>query len=273
MKHFTSRQGTGRLTGQSDLQTERIKQAIAESKIADLLQREVPPVDIKRIALSLGATSVGEADLPFAGVLLPSGDSFRILVNRNHDVVRQRFSVAHEIAHVLFNSNHIAMRQSPTSQQNELERSCEALAAMLLMPDPAFGALSHGERPGIEKIIDLARSFLTSVQATAMRYVDVVKKNCVMIVSEARQSAGSDLTVRWSHQNTMKPDGKSLYFVPNGMPMRVRTAQAAHRANGIKADKEKLNQGGLRLKAYTESMGFGSVRGYRYVLTLVFPDR
>ncbi len=272
MKHFTSRQGTGRLTGQSDLQTERIKQAIAESKIADLLQREVPPVDIKRIALSLGATSVGEADLPFAGVLLPSGDSFKILVNRNHDVVRQRFSVAHEIAHVLFNSNHIAMRQSPTSQQNELERSCEALAAMLLMPDPAFGALSHGERPGIEKIIDLARSFLTSVQATAMRYVDVVKENCVMIVSEARQSAGSDLTVRWSHQNTMKPDGKSLYFVPNGMPMRVHTAQVAHRTNKIETGSERLNLGGLRIKAYTESKGFGS-RGYRYVLTLVFPDR
>ena len=272
MTHFSSKQGTGRLTGQSDQQTERIKEAIAESSIADLLQREVPPVDIKGIALSLGATSVGMADIPFAGVLLPSGDNFRILVNKNHDVVRQRFSIAHEIAHVLFNSSHIAMRQAPTSHVDELERKCEALAAILLMPDPAFSEWSRGNRAGIEQIIELARSFLTSIQATAIRFVDVMEENCVLIVSEVKQSADSDLRVRWSHQNTKKHNGKPLYFVPNGMPMRVRTAQVAHRTNRIVTGSERLKLGGLRLKAYTESKGFG-LRGYRYVLTLVFPDR
>ena len=273
MKHFSSRQRTGRFDPRGEVQIEKIKQVIAESEIADLLEKEAPPVDIERIAFALGAESVGVADIPFAGVLLPSGDSFKILANRHHDLVRQRFSYAHELAHVLFNTGDVAMRHSPTSHSSEIEKSCEALAALLLMPDPAFSESSRGEPAGIERIIDLARSFATSIQATAMRYVDVVRESCVLIVSEMQQNADLGLRIRWSHQNTRRYDGRSVHFVPNGMPMRVRTALAAHRANGIKADTEKLNQGGLRLKAYTESMGFGSARGYRYVLTLVFPDR
>jgi len=272
MNHIFSSQGTEKFIDSRGLQAEGIEQAIADSRIADLLQRVVPPVDIKKIALSLGATSVGVADLPFAGVLLPSEDSFRILVNRHHGVVRQRFSVAHEVAHVLLNPGCVAMRRSPTSHSDELERKCESLAALLLMPDPSFSDLSQHGRAGIERIIELARSFVTSIQATAIRYVDVVKQNCVVIVSEMQQSAGRDLRVRWSYQNTRKRDGRSLYFVPNGMPMRVRTAQVAYRTNRIEKGRERLSLGGLRIRAYTESKGFG-LKDYRYVLTVVLPDR
>ena len=272
MNDFFSTQGTERLTDSSDLQAKGIDQAISEAGIADLLHEVIPPVDIKKIALSLGATSVGVADLPFAGVLLPSEDSFRILVNKHHDVVRRRFSVAHELAHVLLNPGCVAMRQSPTSHSDELERRCESLAALLLMPDPVFSETSQQNRAGIEKIIELAGLFVTSIQATAIRYVDVLREKCVLVVSEMQQDVHSDLRVRWSHQNTKKYDGRSLYFVPNGIRMRVRTAQNAYRTNSIETGRERLNLGGLRIRAYTESMSFG-LRGYRYVLTLVLPER
>ena len=272
MNHFCSSQGTGRLTDSSGLQAKGIEQAIADSGVAELLQEVIPPVDIRKIALYLGATSVGITDLPFSGVLLPSEDSFRILVNKHHNVVRQRFSVAHEVAHVLLNPGCVAMRQSPTLHSDELEKRCESLAALLLMPDPAFSDFSQQNRAGIERIIELARLFVTSIQATAIRYVDVVKEKCVLIVSEVQQNADPRLRVRWSHQNTRKYDGRSLYFVPNGIPMRVRTAQDAHRTNRIETGTEKLNLGGLRIRAYTESRSFG-LRDYRYVLTLVLPDR
>ena len=257
----------------SQSQVEGLQHIIAESGLSGLLCENLP-VDIARVAKAKGAKSITEADIPASGMLIPTEDSFRILLNRQHSLVRQRFSCAHELAHVILNAEYsLSMRRDRVHSQNDLERKCEALAALILMPDPTFSELTLKEHPSIQAIIRLARLFLTSIQATALRFMDVVEESCVLIVSKLRQGrTGFNLRVSWSQQNTRRRDGKTLYFVPRGSSLNIRTASIAHQAEEVQAGIEKINVGALKLNAYTESKGFGT-GNRRYILTLVFPDR
>ena len=234
---------------------------------------EAHPVDIVKIAKSLGVTTVAESDIPAAGMLVPTKGHYKILVNREFDLVRQRFSCAHELAHLLLNPEQgSAMRRSPVPASNDLERKCEAIAALLLMPDPTFSRLACMDKPGIRTITKLAQIFLTSIQATALRFLDVIKEPCVLIVSEIRYGqSGTKLRIRWSYQNTQRSDGKSLYFIPRGGTLRLASAANASQSGRIESEIEDIRVGGLRARAYAESKSFG-FRSYRYVLTLIFPN-
>ena len=245
---------------------------ITERGLTRLLNEDTP-VDIARIAKSLGVTTVAESDIPAAGMLVPTKGQFKILVNREFDLVRQRFSCAHEVAHLLLNPEQgSAMRRSPVPASNDLERKCEAIAALLLMPDPTFSRLACMDKPGIRTITKLAQIFLTSIQATALRFLDVIKEPCVLIVSEIRYGqSGTKLRIRWSYQNTQRSDGKSQYFIPRGGTLRLASATNASQATRIESEIEDIRLGRLRVRGYTESKSFG-FRRYRYVLTLVFPD-
>ena len=252
--------------------SESLERVIKDRGLTKLLNEEIP-VDIAVVARAVGVISVAESDIPAAGMLVPTKGQFKILVNRNLDLARQRFSCAHEVAHVLLNpEKDSAMRLPPIPASNDLERRCEAMAALLLMPEPAFSGLAFSEKPGIRTIVKLAQIFLTSIQATALRFVDVIKEPCVLIVSEVRDGrSGFNLGVRWSYQNTRRSDGKSQYFIPRGGTLRFASATNASQSGRIESEKENIRLGGLRVRAYTESKSFGFKR-YRYVLTLVFPD-
>ena len=252
--------------------TEDLGQFIAKRGLTRLLNEEIP-VDIARIAKVVGVTSVTASDIPAAGMLVPTNGQFRILVNRELELERQRFSCAHELAHMLLSpAGSGAMRRTPVAADNGLERQCEAMAALLLMPDPTFSKLALEEKPGILTIEKLARIFLTSVQATALRFLDVVKEPCVLIVSEVKYGqVGSKLRIRWSYQNTKRSDGKSLYFIPRGGTLRLAGAMNASQSGRLESGIEDFRLGGLRRSAYAESKNFGN-RRYRYVMTLVFPN-
>ncbi len=251
---------------------ENLGRVIVEHGLTRLLNEEIP-VDIAGIAKAVGVTSVTASDIPAAGMLVPTKGQFKILVNRELDLVRQRFSCAHELAHMLLNPvEKSAMRRSPVPASNDLERKCEAMAALLLMPDPTFSRLASLEEPRIRTITKLANIFLTSIQATALRFVDVIKEPCVLIVSENKYGqSDSKLRIRWSYQNTQRSDGKSQYFIPRGGTLRLASAMNANQSGRIESGIEDIRLGGLRVRAYAESKSFG-YRRYRYVLTLVFPN-
>ena len=231
------------------------------------------PVNIEEIARLVGATTVRKADIPAAGMLIPVNEEFVILLNKDDVASRQRFSCAHEIAHTLlgYQPPSASLRQLPLLPSNHKERECENLAAMLLMPNPAFEDRANTLPPSIKSIVNLSRMFMTSVQATAIRFVDVLTKPSLLIVSTFRNgSSGRTLRVKWSHQNTHRPDGRPKYFVPRKASLKLQTASIAYRTDQVQRDTEDIKIGRLRLRGHTESRGFG-YGDRRYVLTLVFP--
>lgn len=109
---------------------------------ADVVLRHLgvtaPPVDPFRMAWQLGAeayqTTFERGDV--SGVLDSRRTPPRIYVNAAHAVVRQRFSAAHELGHLLLHPPGVLWRdaQGPDGHRDPREAQANAFAADLLMP-------------------------------------------------------------------------------------------------------------------------------------------
>ena len=246
---------------------------IDELDIRELLNARIP-VNVESIAKSLGAESVQRANISVAGMLLPTEDSFRILVNKNERSVRQRFSCAHEIAHLILDPKHApSMRKEVPEAPTTLEKHCDMLAAQILMPDPTFSRYAKSEICSIQSILKLARTFQTSITATTIRLMDVIDEPIIAIFSGmATGKTGLHLRIQWNSQNVRRLRRRHAYFLPKGKSVNLATADMAYRTNQIQTKNEYIDVGNLRLKGYTESRAFGYGKS-RYVLSLVFPER
>ncbi|MDF7627478.1 ImmA/IrrE family metallo-endopeptidase [Lactobacillaceae bacterium L1_55_11] len=93
-------------------------------------------VDIHQIAELMGVTisQLGDEDANLSGKLISKHE---IGINHREAPVRQRFTVAHELGHIL-NGEHVANRQTDSSTYTITEKRNEVVAnsfgAMLLMP-------------------------------------------------------------------------------------------------------------------------------------------
>lgn len=138
------------------------------------------PVKVGALAKALGLRVV-EAALPLkiSGLIKPDEDgSFVIKVNRFEPKERQRFTIAHEIAHFLLHRDKIqagvvdsVLYRSKLSSRVEAEAN--RLAADLVMPREKVQELAraHGRNVG-ELVANLAESFQVSRQAMEIRTGD-----------------------------------------------------------------------------------------------------
>jgi hypothetical protein len=101
------------------------------------------PVSLSAIAAGFGLKLVASTLRPgISGEIRPAGDGFVINVNRHDSPSRQRFTVAHEIAHFLLHRDQIGdgisddvLYRSSLSDAREAEAN--RLAADILMPRKA----------------------------------------------------------------------------------------------------------------------------------------
>lgn len=144
-----------------------------------------PPIDVFQIANKLGA-ECSEAELPesVSGVMEkhPSG-GHTILFNRDHCKERQRFTIAHEIGHMLFSSRAglyidktIYFRNGRSHEAVDPEEiTANTFAAELLMPSPLVKkALNSFLKNGfldtsIDVVSDLAKTFAVSTTAMSIK--------------------------------------------------------------------------------------------------------
>ncbi len=249
-----------------------LEKFLIESGLNERLNARLP-VNLASIARSLGARSVTDADIPAAGMLVPVDSGFMILVNKNNSRERKRFSCAHEVAHALIEPESTsAQRQLPFVENSSLEKTCERLASLLLMPNPVFRNHATAGLPSIAKVAKLAETFATSIQATALRFVKEIGERCLLLISEPHgHSDEVQLAVKWSNNNFPKSGAKRV-FVPHRARVGLRSAQIAFRTRDAQRDTETLSVGKYRFETYSESKAFGEGKS-RYVLTLAFPDR
>ena len=147
-----------------------------------------PPIDVFSIAKIKGIDVV-QGDLgDVSGVLLREGTRITIGVNQNHSKTRQRFTIAHEIGHLILHGDEplhvdkvfaIKLRNQVSSEAIDLgEIEANAFAAELLMPTNMMQQKIQ-KLPGIldyEKdavISQLARGFNVSPQAMTIRLINL----------------------------------------------------------------------------------------------------
>lgn len=107
--------------------------------------------------------------------LVRGGDSgYAIFVNATHAPVRQRFTIAHEIAHYILHRSYIGdgivedalLRADGFT--NSLERQANAMAADILMPRRL---IKEAQNKGISSITSLAVHFDVSRDAMSVRVI------------------------------------------------------------------------------------------------------
>lgn len=145
---------------------------------AEVISRfqKAPPVDVRAIADALGISVVVDHGLPddISGKIERSGllvERYEITVNGRHVPTRQRFTIAHELAHYVLHRSLIgdgivddAMYRS--SQGNEIEWQANSYAATILMPSP----LVHEKfRGGIKSYAQMANEFDVSPDVARIR--------------------------------------------------------------------------------------------------------
>ena len=136
------------------------------------------PVDLDGMAAALGVAVIRDPSLPagISGKIERSGRGFRIVVNGTHGPLRQRFTLAHEIAHYVLHRDLIgdgvtddAMYRSGRLS-DDYERQANRYAADLLMPARLIRA---AWREGVRSFADMAARFDVSAEAARIRMRDL----------------------------------------------------------------------------------------------------
>jgi len=121
------------------------------------------------VACKLGVSRIIEQRLPFEGGLfqLPDGELV-IKLNSGSSFVRKRFTLAHEIAHLLLNT--VPAHRSGNRTDEDLERTCDSIAAELLMPtEEATNYIRGLGSPSPENLKAIASMFTVSLQTAAIK--------------------------------------------------------------------------------------------------------
>lgn len=109
-----------------------------------------------------------------------------ITVNSLEIEQRQRFTVCHEIAHIILGlpSQHDELPSWSYAKRDINEVKCDTFAAELLMPYKMFKDKIPKDEPSIDVIEYLAAEFKTSFPATASRYATLIDMPCAFVTME-----------------------------------------------------------------------------------------
>lgn len=120
------------------------------------------------LAGRLGVTNIIEEPLQFeGGVFEKAPGALIIKLNSKSPFVRRRFTLAHEVAHLLLGKPGLrsASRDNPA-----LERTCDSIASELLMPlDDVSGFVGNLGQPSPKKLQTIASRYAVSVRTAAIR--------------------------------------------------------------------------------------------------------
>lgn len=165
-------------------------------------------------------------------VTKPNGEHV-ITVNSLETEERRRFTVCHEIAHIVLDlpSSHDEVPSWSYAKRDPNEILCDAFAAELLMPYQMWKAQAPMDEPSVEVIQRLAQKFRTSFPATASRYASLADIPCGFVTMERgliRYAARSTALRRlgaWIPPRSPIPEGSVAH--------RLRTAGT----NAIETDE------------------------------------
>jgi Zn-dependent peptidase ImmA (M78 family) len=132
------------------------------------------PIDILAVAEERARLGVVVASLPdeIAGGCFRAGERAVLWVNGDQPLVRQRFTLAHELGHVRLaheagmNVDKVSVLAGETRDAREVQAN--AFAAELLAPRAGVEALVDGE-PGLEAVVAVAARFGISTLAALYR--------------------------------------------------------------------------------------------------------
>lgn len=146
------------------------------------------PAPIEAYAAHVGAVLRPQTDLAAhePGWCFQNNGKYYICVNANDRLERQRFTVCHELAHIVLGlpSEHESLPWWSYAKRSLNEICCDVFAAELLLPYRLFQPLAEKVQIGLAAVNDLADRFVASNMATGSRFATVVRVPCAFVLSE-----------------------------------------------------------------------------------------
>lgn len=256
--------------------------------VSELINRrghDNPPFLSEEYASLLGVKSIEKTDLgkigEKGGVLLRFHNGPKIMINKNDPLVRQNFSCAHELGHLLFNElklekyiNTIEHRTfNPQAKMKAhslaIEKLCDAAATELLMPELIFKKYLLNYVISINSVTKLANIFKVSIQTAAIRISELSPIPCLTLKWRLLNNKSKSIILSW-------PKIKSIdntFYTP--VNKRINPPSTLHEAyyseNVVKSYRQfKVNNEVKNLMV--ESKGFGQGEN-RYVISLAYHDK
>lgn len=173
-----------------------------------------------------------------------------ICVNGKDSHERRRFTICHELAHLVLGlpSEHQEVPSSSYVKRAQSEIFCDIFAAELLLPHVLFKPLADKAEIGLAAIDALATKFTASTMATGSRFAAVLKAPCAFVLSEKGK-------VRYASKSTALRDAGAWVAprieLPQGsLSARLRGGAASDGAAEIEADEwfQNWERGGTLLE-------------------------
>lgn len=148
----------------------------------------VIPVAVEDYAAKVGAVIRVEIDLgqDEPGWSFENNGKYYICINGNDQEERRRFTVCHEIAHIVLGlqSDHSALPWWSYAKRPPEEILCDIFAAELLLPHNLFKKAAEKEEISFATVANLAARFTASLTATGSRFATVISAPCAFVLSE-----------------------------------------------------------------------------------------
>lgn len=136
-----------------------------------------------------GIAAISEIDQPEAGCIFCDGERLLIQLRSRDSPERRRFTICHEILHIFFPGFREERRTRIDRTVGAFDRTrieeylCDLGAAELLLPrEPFLAALPP--QPCLDDVIELAALFEASLEATAIRVVNLAAAPMALVVLE-----------------------------------------------------------------------------------------
>ena len=237
------------------------------------------PTDLEVLGRWFGVERVIERKLEVSGLIHRFENKKSVVFLKEDDAPgRRRFSWAHELGHLVMadKAHPVTACRSPGQRDAALERSCDVIAAEILMPREAFWGEADRIGWSLRVVRNLANTFQVTVQAAIRRLTELIDEPVLMSVWGAGGNhALTSLKYKWSIPNQM---AKRLnpqvrwHTGPDYMPPLYQSLVENKIAYGRSRVLMKQNGASVYRWLQTESMAVG--RGdQRTILAIHYLDR
>ena len=172
------------LTGSTSAVSEpRIPRVLAD-KLARFACQQVNfdmPVDLSKIAASLGVIEILDTELIEDGRTIWVDGKPRIELRADRPATRKRFTLAHEIGHILLERDQSVVRRTQGLDRNGVETLCDWTAASILMPRAWVQRYAERDHYNLSLLRLVAHRADVSLSAAAVRLAEVGGRTCILL--------------------------------------------------------------------------------------------
>lgn len=172
-----------------------------------------------------------------SGMCTKESEDIVICINSTTSYGRQRFTLAHELYHVLYEKDmqRVICDMSMNGDKSESEQEADQFASYLLMPYDALLEYEYNkEKWNLEKVIDAEQFFQVSHQAMLHRLV------CDNLLSS--DAADEYKTIKVSSVAAKLGYGKELYFPTDKSKQYFTTGEYIRKVEKM-AEKDLISEG------------------------------